>query len=174
VLKFQSDKVAKLLYIKPITIKNANEFINVNHRHHRPTTRNSGRWALAAHEVENDKMVGVAIAGNPVSATYMDGMTIELTRICVLETAPKGTCSFLISRCCSVWKMMGGTKVITYTLASESGASLRGAGWSLAATVYPHKRWENKSKNDGIIRESLEIYSLKKYRWEMKVEEAVV
>jgi hypothetical protein len=44
----------------------------------------------------------------------------------------------------------------------------------LAATVYPHKRWENKSKNDGIIRESLEIYSLKKYRWEMKVEEAVV
>ncbi|MEG7347637.1 XF1762 family protein [Serratia marcescens] len=164
--------MAKLIYVKPITLKKANEFIGINHRHHRPTSRNSGRWAIAGYETSSDKMIGVVIAGNPVSATYMDGLTIELTRVCVLEEAPKGTCSFLISRCCAIWKMMGGSKAITYTLESESGASLRGAGWRLTGTVAPPQRWENKSKVDGIIRDKLELYSFKKLRWERVLQEA--
>ena len=166
--------MAKLIYVKPITIKNANSFIAEHHRHHRPTARNSGRWALAAYTINNNDMVGVVIAGNPVSATYMDGVTIELTRLCVSKNAPKGTCSFLLSRCSAIWKMMCGEKIITYTLASESGASLRGAGWTQTATVKPHKRWLNKSKSDGIERSELHIYSVTKYRWEMKLEELSV
>lgn len=158
--------MAKVILIKPITIKKANEFIADYHRHHRPTSRNSGRWAVAAYETATGEMVGVAIVGNPVSATYMDGLTIEITRLCAVDNAPKGTCSFLISRCCSIWRMMGGHKIITYTLASESGASLRGAGWEKVATVYPHNRWTDKIKRDGIKRERLEIYKLKKFRWE--------
>ena len=111
-------------------------------------------------------MVGVVIASNPVSATLMDGYTLELTRLCVAECAPKGTCSFLLSKCCSIWHLMGGKRVITYTLNSESGASLRGAGWSIVGQVMPHKRWQNKSKADGIERADLEIYRLPKLRWE--------
>lgn len=165
--------MAKVIFVKPITIKRANEFIEKNHRHHRPTARNTGRWALAAYDL-NNKMVGAVIAGNPVSATYMDGVTIELTRLCVHESAPKGTCSFLISRCCSIWKMMGGEKIITYTLASETGASLRGAGWTLAATVKPHKRWLNKTKSDGIARADLHVYTVSKYRWERILKEPAI
>lgn len=162
--------MSKVLAIKPVTIKYANEFIGLHHRHHRPTVRNSGRWALAVVDV-NLEVVGVAIAGNPVSATYMDGFTIELTRVCVKLGSPKGACSFLISKCCTVWKNMGGKRVVTYTLESESGASLRGAGWSLMATVKPHERWANKSKVDGIERARLQVYQVNKYRWEKALEE---
>jgi hypothetical protein len=160
------------MQVKPITIKAANDFIKEYHRHHRPTIRNCGKWALAAIDTD-ENMVGVVIAGNPVSATYMDGFTIELTRLCVKEYAPKGTCSFLLSRCCKIWRAMGGEKIITYTLDSESGSSLKGAGWKLCGTVKPHKRWQNKTKSDGIERAHLEIYSLTKFRWEKKLEEAI-
>jgi|TARA_B110000908_G_C10222673_1_gene436198 hypothetical protein len=165
-------ELAKIIKVQPMTIKAANEFIKEFHRHHRPTTRNSGKWALAAVNLHGE-LVGVVIAGNPVSATYMDGKTIELTRLCVKEGAPKGTCSFLLSKCYSIWQQMGGEKVITYTLESESGASLKGAGWKLSGTVKPHKRWQNKTKIDGIERAHLEIYELTKHRWERKLEEAI-
>ena len=166
--------LAKLLYVKPITIKKANEFVSIYHRHHRPTSRNSGRWAIAAYHIDSDELVGVAIVGNPVSATYMDGVTAEITRLCVSDKSPKGTCSFLISRCSTIWKMMGGEKIITYTLSSETGASLKGAGWQLVGTVHPHNRWADKAKQDGIIRDNLEIYKLKKFRWECLLGEVLI
>jgi len=164
--------LSKLLETKPITIKKANEFVQLHHRHHRPTSRNTGKWAIAAVDV-NEDVVGVVIAGNPVSATYMDGLTIELTRLCVKEGAPKGSCSFLLSKACSIWRTMGGERILTYTLASESGSSLKGAGWSLEGVVKPHNRWANKSKVDGIERANLQIYQLKKYRWEKSLKKAV-
>lgn len=154
------------LECKPITIKKANEFIKEHHRHHRPTTNNTGRWALAAIDF-NGEIQGVVIAGNPVSATYMDGYTLELTRVCAKHDSQKGTCSFLISRCSKIWRVMGGKRLITYTLDGETGASLRGAGWKAAAKVKPHKRWSNKSKVDGIARSNLPIYSMAKIRWEL-------
>ena len=164
--------MGKQLVTQPITIKCANEFIKSFHRHHRPTIRNSGRWAIAA--LDNcENIVGVVIAGNPVSATYMDGLTIELTRLCVREAAPKGTCSFLLSKCCSIWRTMGGERVITYTLETETGASLRGAGWSQVGTVKPHKRWQNKTKTDGVERAQLQVYEVTKHRWEKCLKEAV-
>lgn len=164
--------MAKNLTTKPITIKAANEFIKTFHRHHRPTIRNTGRWALAALD-NNNEMVGVVIAGNPISPNYMDGYTIELTRLCVREKSPKGTCSFLLGKCCCIWRSMGGKKVITYTLESESGASLKGAGWTLAGTVKPHNRWTNRSKVDGIERAHLQIYEVTKHRWEKDIKEVV-
>ncbi|MBO2608229.1 XF1762 family protein [Shewanella algae] len=164
--------MAKTVKVRPISIKEANAFIKEHHRHHRPTIRNCGKWALAAVDGLGST-VGVMIAGNPVSATYMDGLTIEITRLCVKEKAPKGTCSFLLSRCCKIWAEMGGERVITYTLDSESGASLKGAGWKNVGTVKPHKRWQNKSKIDGIERAHLEVYALTKYRWENNLRVAV-
>ncbi|WP_131658090.1 XF1762 family protein [Ectopseudomonas composti] len=166
------EPLAKIMSVKPISIKEANEFIAEYHRHHRPTVRNNGKWALAAQDLTGE-IFGVVIASSPVSATYMDGLTIELTRLCVKEGAPKGACSFLLSKCCAIWRSMGGQRVITYTLASESGASLRGAGWTLSGTVKPHNRWQNKSKADGIERARLQIYEVMKHRWIKTLQEAV-
>lgn len=165
-------KLAKELLTKPLTIKEANQFIATHHRHHRPTTRNNGKWAIGAIN-KNGEIVGVVIASHPVSASYMDGLTIELTRLCTNEFAPKGTCSFLLSTCCAIWKKMGGQRVITYTLELESGASLRGAGWHVSGNVAPHKRWLNKSRADGIARDDLQIYQHRKLRWEKILREAI-
>ncbi|PQJ76546.1 XF1762 family protein [Polaribacter glomeratus] len=158
--------MAKSLRTKPTTIKKANQFVEEFHRHHRPTTRNSGKWAISAIDIKSNKVVGVAIVGNPVSATLMDGYTLEITRLCIAENSPKGTASFLISNCSKIWKLMGGNKMITYTLCSESGASMKGAGWEKVAEVKPHNNWKNKSKMDGLSRDLLEIYKIKKFRWE--------
>jgi len=165
--------LAKRIYVQPTTIKKANDFVKKNHRHHRPTHNNTGRFALSARCAITSKEVGVVIAGNPVSATYMDGVTLELTRLCTITQAPRGTCSFLLSRAAKIWSLMGGSRIITYTLDSESGASLRGAGWQQTATVKPHKDWLLKSLRDGKPRDNLEIYSMRKCRWELQVGEAV-
>lgn len=164
--------MSKKIYSRPITIKDANEFVKQHHRHHRPTSRNSGKWAISAVNVLGET-IGVLIAGNPVSATYMDGVTLEITRLCVIPGSPKGTCSFLLGKCRKIWHTMGGERILTYTLDEESGASLRGAGWEKTATVHPHKRWTNKNKFDGLLRDDLEIYSKKKLRWECNLKEAV-
>lgn len=161
--------MAKRLLSKPITIKEANLFVQEFHRHHRPTTRNCGKWAISAINSDTNEIVGVAICANPVSATYMDGYTLEITRLCVKSDAPLGTPSFLLRKCSKIWQLMGGKKILTYTLDYESGASLKGAGWEKVSTVNPHNNWKNKSNMDGKTRDTLDIYQFKKYRWELKL-----
>ena len=161
--------MAKTLNTKPITIKQANEFVAKYHRHHRPTTKNCGKWAISAVDVKTDIIVGISITGNPVSASFMDGYTLEITRLCIKEGAPLGTASFLISKCSSIWKQMGGKRLLTYTLSHESGASLKGAGWEKIGEVMPHNNWKHKSTMDGKERDLLEIYKLKKYRWQFEI-----
>jgi hypothetical protein len=143
----------------PITLRAANDFVSQWHRHSGRTSRDGGRWAIGA--VANDELVGVAIVGNPVSATLMDGETAEVLRVCVRDKSPRGACSFLYGRCWRIWQQMGGRRLISYTLQSESGASLRGAGWKIAGAVKPHRRWENKG------REGRDIYGQAKFRWEV-------
>jgi hypothetical protein len=161
--------MSKNISSKPITIKEANKFVDEHHRHHRPTTRNCGKWAISAIDNISNDLAGVAICANPVSATYMDGYTLEVTRLCVKDNCPKGTASFLLAKCAKIWGQMGGRKIITYTLDYESGASLKGAGWEVIASVKPHNSWNRKSKMDGKFRDNLVIYQHKKFRWEYKV-----
>ncbi len=161
--------MAKRLSTKPITIKEANKFVEEFHRHHRPTTRNCGKWAISAVDNLTNELLGIAICANPVSATYMDGYTLEVTRLCVKDNTPLGTASFLLSNCAKIWAQMGGRKIITYTLDNESGSSLKGAGWEQVAIVKPHNNWNHKSKMDGKGRDNLVIYQHKKFRWEYKV-----
>ncbi|MCJ0741846.1 XF1762 family protein [Pedobacter montanisoli] len=157
------------LSTKPTTIKEANTFVLKHHRHHRPTSRNCGKWAISAIDNITGKTIGVAICANPVSATYMDGYTLEVTRLCICEEAPKGAASFLLSNCAKIWKTMGGKRILTYTLDYESGSSLRGAGWEKKATVQPHNNWSHKTNIDGKYRDNLSIYQYKKFRWELEL-----
>ncbi|EFN5356376.1 resolvase, partial [Escherichia coli] len=46
--------------------------------------------------------------------------------------------------------------------------------WQLVGTVHPHNRWADKAKQDGIIRDNLEIYKLKKFRWECLLGEVLI
>jgi hypothetical protein len=57
--------------------------------------------------------------------------------------------------------LMGYTKVITYTLKEESGASLRAVGAQVVSTVKP-KEWNRPSRK----RKSQEVYLKAKCKWE--------
>jgi hypothetical protein len=152
------------LRIVPTTLRKANDFVAVYHRHSLRTARNGGKFAIAV--ADGNRIVGIAIVGNPLSATLMDGFTAEVLRTCVLPDAPRNCNSLLYGACRRIWFEMGGRKLMTYTLTKESGASLRGSGWEKVATIKGHNTatW---GKNDHLqTRQTQEIYREPKYRWE--------
>src|SRR4051812_5557777 len=106
----------------PMSIQDANEFVDQHHRHNKRVL--SAKFAIGASDGE--RLVGVAIIGRPIARLMQDGWTAEVNRVCVLHDAPKGTNSFLYGRAWRIWQQMGGKRMLTYTLTSESGASLRG------------------------------------------------
>lgn len=150
--------------LRPVTLREANDFVEAFHRHNGRTARNGGKWAVGL-EVSGE-LVGVGIVGNPLSATLMDGYTAEVLRVCVREGQPKGACSMLYGACWRAWRAMGGRRLITYTLPSEGGASLRGAGWKVVGQTKPvAPGWR---KNDALNsrREWQPIMGQIKLRWE--------
>jgi hypothetical protein len=151
------------LVVVPLSLREANEFVVNFHRHNGRTARNGGKFAIGA--TFGDQLVGVAIVGNPISATFMDGFTAEVLRACVLESAPRNCNSFLYGACWRVWRAMGGRKLVTYTLQEESGASLRGAGWRCVGEVKPTE--DGWRKNDHLERVWQPVMGQLKFRWEM-------
>lgn len=148
--------------VVPISLREANEFVESFHRHSARTSRDGGKFAIGAQE--ESELVAVAIVGNPLSATYMDGFTAEVLRTCSKPEAPRNCNSFLYGACWRVWRAMGGRKLITYTLASESGASLRGAGWKVVGEVRPTE--DGWRKDDHLNRVWQPVMGQQKLRWE--------
>ncbi len=154
------------MVMRPITLREANDFVNAFHRHNKRTSRNGGRFAIAC--VYRGAIVGVAIVGRPLARLLDDGLTAEVTRTCTNQEAPKGCVSKLYSHCWSAWRAMGGLRMVTYTLQDESGASLRGAGWSIKANIAERSAsWESRKDKPHIHREWQPIYGQKKFRWEI-------
>ncbi len=115
-----------MLTLVPLPLKEANAFVAEHHRHHRPVTGH--KFSLGC-MLEN-RLVGVAIVGRPVSRYLDDGMTLEVNRLCT--TGEKNVPSFLYGAAARAGKALGYRKMITYILDSEPGTSLRAAGWTCA------------------------------------------
>lgn len=115
--------------IVPMTLRDANAFVTDHHRHNKKVQGH--KFSLGV--VCDDCLVGVVITGRPVARKLDDGVTAEVTRLCVLDDAPKNSCSYLYRASWRVWSAMGGQRLITYTLDVESGASLKGAGFKQVA-----------------------------------------
>ena len=130
----------------PISLREAREFVGNFHRHNKPPQ--GGKFAIGASY--DDRLVGVAIVGNPVARRMMDGFTAEVVRVCVQDDAPKNTCSFLYGRCWRIWQQMGGKRMITYTLQSEAGSSPEGSrmedGWRSRTKT---QGWQNRPGESG-------------------------
>ena len=75
---------------------------------------------------DGDRQCGVLIVGRPVSRHLDDGETWEVNRCAHDGTPNAGSC--LYGAAARLAKAAG-MRLVTYTLPSESGASLRGAGW---------------------------------------------
>lgn len=128
-----------MLELVPITLKEANFFVEQHHRHHKPVTGH--KFSIAASDGE--KIVGVAIVGRPVSRYLDDGWTLEVNRLCTDGT--KNACSFLYSAAWRAAKNMGYKKLITYILQSENGASLKASGRKCVGEA-GGKRWTGKRR----------------------------
>jgi len=150
------------LKARPIGVGEANTFVKRHHRHHAPVL--IARYAVGV-EIDG-ALVGVAIVGNPLARALLDGYTAEVVRVCVTDDAPLGACSFLYARCWRIWQQMGGRKLVTYTLQSEGGASLRGAGWAQEALLDGRSGWDTPSRP----RVNQPISTEPKIRWSKESE----
>jgi hypothetical protein len=114
------------LELQPISFSEACAVIATHHRHHLPP--HGYKFAIA---VNNGKaVVGVATVGRPVARGQDNGWTAEVTRLCTLGTEDsRHAASMLYAACWRAARAMGYKRIITYTLADESGKSLYAAGW---------------------------------------------
>jgi hypothetical protein len=117
------------LHIVPCSIQDARSFVQQFHRHHQPPL--SGLFAVAC--AIGEKVCGVAIVGRPIARMLQDGWTAEVTR--VATDGARNACSILYAACWRAARALGYRKLITYTLASEPGISLRATGWSAVGQV---------------------------------------
>lgn len=108
----------------PCELSEANEFVRQHHRHHRPVVGH--RFSVAVAD-QGGAVRGVAIVGNPRARMLDDEWTLEVYRVAT-DGFPNA-CSALYGACRRATFALGYRTLITYTLASESGTSLRAAGW---------------------------------------------
>jgi len=141
------------LRIVPVTQSAAREFVAQWHRHLAPPVGSVFQLGCA----DGDGVLrGVLMAGRPVARHFDDGSTLEVNR-----SATDGTRNANSMLYAAAWRTaaaLGYDRLITYTLATESGASLRGAGWRVVAERPARGGWDTPSRarrlrgTDGVQR----------------------
>jgi hypothetical protein len=137
----------------------ANKFIQEHHRHNKPVDHRGHRFSLGLID-DAGLLIGVAIAGQPIAQKNDDGFTLEILRVCVLP-GYKNANSMLYGRVRRIGMLMGYRRIITYTLESESGSSLRAIG--AYGQSIRLASWTNNKRT----RSEQEVSQLPKLRWEL-------
>lgn len=117
------------LRLVPVSFKEANLFVGKYHRHNRPVL--TWKFGVGVKERGGEDLVGVAMAGLPKARMLCDGETLEVNRTCTNGT--RNVNSMLYGAIARAAKSLGWKRLVTYTLPSESGASLRAVGWKIEA-----------------------------------------
>lgn len=112
-----------MLKTRPTTLKEANAFVGKIHRHHDATVGH--RFSFGA-ELAGE-LVGTVICGRPVAPKTEQYKILEVTRLCTDGT--RNACSFLYGGAAKIGKIMGFQRIQTFILPTESGVSLKAAGW---------------------------------------------
>lgn len=142
------------LSIVPLDFAEANELVRKWHRHHKPVP--GMKFAIGA--AKDGEVVGAAIVSRPTARMSDDGWTLEVVR-CVTD-GTRNACSALYGACARATFALGFKRLITYTLPTESGSSLRGAGWRCLGTAGGGS-WSRKS------RPRVDLHPLQeKLKWE--------
>ncbi len=145
------------MIIRPITFRQASDFINKHHRHHKATV--GCKFCIGLFDGQN--MVGCAVCGRPVSRELDNGLTCEINRLCTDGT--RNACSMLYGACCRIAKEMGYERIITYILESENGASLKASNF-VCEGIAGAKKWRGKR-----VKENQEVPHEMKTRWSRKL-----
>lgn len=115
----------KMLELRPIDLKTARAFVGENHRHNKPPIGH--KFSIACYD--GKRMCGVVMVGRPVARNLDDGLTLEINRNCTDGTY--NACTMLYGAACRAAKALGYKRIVTYTLQSEPGTSLKASGWTL-------------------------------------------
>lgn len=108
-----------------LELAEANVLVRRLHRHHKPVQGH--RFSLGALNEKNE-LVGAAIIGRPVARLGGDpSKVVEVTRL-VTDGTPNA-CSALYAAAARAARELGYCRIQTYTLDSETGVSLKAAGW---------------------------------------------
>lgn len=129
------------LVLVPLAFRDLVAFVKTHHRHN----LSPRGWKFGIAVSCSGSIAGVVSVGRPVARALQDGRTLEVTRLCTDGTP--NACSKLYAAAAAAAFAMGYTRLVTYTLASESGVSLRAAGW-VAACALPARdgNWNAPSR----------------------------
>jgi hypothetical protein len=112
----------------PTTLRDANAFVAAHHRHHKPVRGHTSSTAVVD---DQGTVRGVAIIGRPLARKIDHRQVCEVLRVATDGCA--NACSALYGAACRIAKAFGYAHVLTYTLGTEPGTSLRAAGWKPVA-----------------------------------------
>ncbi len=139
--------------IVPLTLAEARRLVAEHHRHNEPPIGH--RFSVGLRR--DGELVGVVVAGHPMSRYHDDGRTIELLR--VTTTGDRNACSRLYGAACRAAEAMGYRRVITFSLPSEPGSSLRASGFMSDGQTGGKETW---SAREGRAADLLRLFDAPK------------
>lgn len=125
--------------IIPLTLSQANSFIEQNHRHHKRVAGH--RFSIGA--VMGGKLVGVCVVGRPVARKTDQYSVAEVTRLCT--DGSRNVCSALYAAAARAAEAMGFRSIQTFILETEPGTSLKACAWRPIGST-PGKSWDVPSR----------------------------
>lgn len=128
------------LELVPMRFVEAIAFVDRNHRHAKPPRGH--KFSVGA--ARNGALIGVVMVGRPVARGHDDGWTLEINRLCCLE-GERNAASFLLGAAARAAFALGYRRLCSYTLQTESGASMRAAGWRCVAEI-KGRQWDCASR----------------------------
>ena len=112
------------LELRPCDYATASQYVGTHHRHNKPPAGH--KFSIACYD--GDRLCGVVMVGRPVGRYLDDGVTLEVNRCCTDGT--KNACTMLYGAAQRAAKALGYKRIVTYTLESENGSSLRASNWT--------------------------------------------
>lgn len=147
--------------IVPVTLRAAVRFVELHHRHHSPPR--GMKFAIGVCDDEG-RLRGVALVGRPVARHLDDGLTAEVNR-----TATDGYLNANSALYGAAWRVcaaMGYRRMVTYTQADESGASLKAANARLVRNIPARKSWAESSVVLRGLRDSVGAGGVERTLWQ--------
>lgn len=126
--------------IAPLELKDLSALVASLHRHHKPVQGH--RFSIGVEH--GGKIVGGAAVGRPTARMADQRKVLEVTRL--VTDGTKNACSALYSAAARVGKELGYERIQTFILETESGTSLRAAGWKRDDVKSSGGDWTRASK----------------------------
>lgn len=120
-------KVCTGLKLVHIELAEANLLIETLHRHHKRVQGH--RFSIGC--TKNGKLIGAVVVGRPVARMTDQRNVVEVTRL--VTDGSRNACSLLYAAAARAAGALAYAKIQTFILESESGVSLKAAGWKFEA-----------------------------------------